>query len=180
MIKKILLILAAAILLLVIVVSLRPSQFTVTRSATIPASPEVVSAQVNDFHKWQEWSPWAKMDPACKFAFSGPESGVGAGFSWDGNNDVGAGTMKITESKPGELVKMDLDFTKPMEGHNLTVFTFKPNGSGTDVTWTMSGENGFMGKLFGLFVDCDKMVGDQFVKGLENLKGVVTKAPATH
>jgi hypothetical protein len=180
MIKKILLILVAAILLLVIVASLRPSQFTVTRWATIPATPEVVFAQVNDFHKWQEWSPWAKMDPACKFAFSGPDSGVGAGFSWDGNNDVGAGTMKITESKPGELVKIDLYFTKPMEGHNLTVFTFKPNGASTDVTWTMSGENGFMGKLFGLFVDCDKMVGEQFIQGLRNLSGVVTKAPTTN
>ncbi len=180
MIKKILLILVAAILLLVIVASLRPSQFTVTRWATIPATPEVVFAQVNDFHKWQEWSPWAKMDPACKFAFSGPDAGVGAGFSWEGNNDVGAGTMKITESRPGELVKMDLDFTKPMEGHNLTVFTFKPNGASTDVTWTMYGENGFMGKLFGLFVDCDKMVGEQFIQGLRNLSGVVTKAPTTN
>lgn len=129
-----------------IVVSLRPSQFTVTRSASIPASPEVVFAQVNDCHKWQEWSPWAKMDPARKFAFSGPESGVGAGFSWDGNNDVGAVTMKISQSKPGKSMKMNLDFTKPMEGPNLKVFTFKPNGTGTDVTWTMSGENGFMGQ----------------------------------
>lgn len=180
MIKKILLILVAAILVLVIVVSLRPSQFTVTRWSTIPATPEVVFAQVNDFHKWQEWSPWAKMDPACKFAFSGPDSGVGAGFSWDGNYDVGAGTMKITESKPGELVKMDLDFTEPMEGHNLTVFTFKPNGASTDVTWTMSGENGFMGKLFGLFVDCDKMVGEQFIQGLRNLSDVVKKAATTN
>jgi hypothetical protein len=41
----------------------------------------------------------------------------------------------------------------------------------------MSGRNNFIGKAFGLFVDCDKMVGGQFEKGLASMKAIVEAAP---
>ncbi len=176
MLKIILLSLVVLLAVFLIFVATRPSHFSITRSATFPAPPDKVFPLVNDFHLWNDWSPWAKMDPNCKNSFSGATAGVGAGFAWDGNNDVGTGSMLITESRPNELIKLDLDFIKPMQGKNLTVFTFKPNGTGTDVTWTMSGENGFMGKLFGVIINCDKMVGDQFEKGLESMKALAEAA----
>ena len=175
MLKKILLGLVAVIVILLIVVALQPADFRITRTAVIPAPPATVFEQINDFQKWNAWSPWAKLDPNVKNSFDGPRAGVGAKFSWSGNNEVGEGSMKITASKPSESVVMDLVFTKPMAATNLTEFTLKPEGSGTSVTWAMSGKNGFMGKAFSLFVNCDKMVGTQFEKGFENLKAVVAK-----
>ena len=175
MLKKILLGLAAVIVILLIVVAMQPADFRITRTAVIPAPPAAVFEQINDFQKWNAWSPWAKLDPNVKNSFDGPRAGVGAKFSWSGNNEVGEGSMKITASKPSESVVMDLVFTKPMAATNLTEFTLKPEGSGTSVTWAMSGKNGFMGKAFSLFVNCDKMVGTQFEKGFENLKAVVAK-----
>ena len=91
MIINILIGLAAVIIVFFILVSLRPSVFCVSRSITVSAPPEAVFAQVNDFHKWEAWSPWAKMDPNAKNSFSGPAAGVGAAFAWSGNNKVGAG-----------------------------------------------------------------------------------------
>ncbi len=176
MILKIFLGLAAVVAIFLIVVASQPSEFRVTRSASIPAPVSVVFEQVNDLHKWQAWSPWAKMDPAAKVSFAGPSAGVGASFSWAGNEKIGEGRMTITESRPGELVRFKLEFKKPFEGTNDAEFTFKPQDNGTAVSWSMSGQNNFLFKAVGLFMNCDKMVGDQFEEGLRNLTAVSAAA----
>ena len=175
--RKKLLIVLAVFLVLVIgfvgFVAMRPADFRIVRSTTISAPPADVFPQVNDFHNWNNWSPWAKIDPNMKAVYEGPESGEGAVYKWFGNDDVGEGIMQITESKPDEEIKIRLEFIKPFAGLNTTLFTFKPEGDKTVVTWDMSGKNPFLGKLFHLIMDMDKMVGDQFEKGLAQMKSVV-------
>src|SRR5438552_10530725 len=102
MLKKFLIAIAAIIVVFVVVVALQPSEFRIVRSATISAPPSDVFAQVNDFHNWEAWSPWAKLDPAAKNSFEGPSAGTGAIFKWSGNGDVGEGIMTLTESRPSE------------------------------------------------------------------------------
>jgi hypothetical protein len=155
-----------------VVIAGRPDEFIVSRSGKISAPPAIVFAQVNDFHKWEAWSPWAKMDPQCKNTFDGAADGAGAGFAWDGNKKVGAGRMTILESRPGDLIRIKLEFLKPFKATNTAEFTFKPDGNQTAVSWSMSGKNNFFFKVFGLFVDCDKMVGKDFEKGLAAMKSV--------
>ena len=174
MITKVLIGLAALIIIFLTVVALRPADFRVERSATIDAPAMALFEQVNDHHKFVAWNPFVKLDPNVKNTFSGPESGVGAVCSWDGNKDVGAGSATIIESKPGELVRERMDWKRPMEGVATVDFTFKPAGDKTVVTWAMYGKNGFMGKLISLFMDCDKMVGPRFEQGLANLDKVTT------
>ena len=171
--KKILLILLALVAILAIVIQTRPGEFTVTRSAVIPAPPAEVFPHVNNLHLWNEWSPWAKLDPNATNTFAGPDEGKGASMSWAGNNEVGEGTMTITESQPSEKVGFDLEFRKPMAGASQVEFTFAPEGEQTKVTWTMAGKNNFVGKAFGLLMDCEKMCGDQFEQGFKNLEEVV-------
>ncbi len=170
MILKILIVLTVLIAILLIVIALRPSDFRYSRSATIAATPATLFEHISDLHKFQAWNPWAEIDPNSKVTFIGPASGVGAAFSWAGNNDVGEGTMTLIESKPGELARFKMEFRKPMEGTSTAEFTFKPEGEKTIVTWSMFGPNNFMAKAAGLFINCDKLVGDQFEKGLGNLK----------
>jgi len=150
----------------------RPDEFKVVRSATMAASPTTVFEQVNDFHKWNDWSPWAKLDPNCKNTFDGASAGKGAIFAWDGNNKVGAGRMTVLESQSPELIRINLEFLRPFKATNIAEFVFKPEGKGTAVTWNMFGKNNFMSKAFGLFVDCEKMVGKDFEKGLASLKAI--------
>ena len=173
MLIKILIVLAILVVVFVVVVSLRPSEFRVERSVVMAAPPAVIFAQVNDLRQWQEFSPWAKMDPAAKNTFAGPAYGVGAGFEWAGNKQVGEGRMTIIESRPHELIRFRLDFVKPFAGTNTAEFTFKPKGDQTTVTWSMTGKNNFLFKAVGLFMDCDKMVGGQFEQGLASLKALV-------
>lgn len=156
-------------------VALQPAEFRIVRTARIAAAPSAVFAQVNDFHNWQAWSPWLALDPAAKTTFEGPAAGTGAGFGWSGNDKVGEGHMLVTDSKPSDLVRIKLDFVKPMAGTAMTDITFKPVGSETEVTWAMYGQNGFLGKAMCFFVNTDKMVGGDFERGLANLKSVAEK-----
>lgn len=172
MLKKILIVLAVLVIAFVVYVAQRPADFRVERSTTISAPAAVIFGRVNDLHAWQEFSPWAKLDPAAKVTFTGPQAGVGSAFAWDGNSDVGEGTMTITESKPAELVRFRLDFLKPMPGTSTADFTFRQSGSGTVVTWSMFGKNNFVCRAVCVFMDMDKMVGGQFEEGLAKLKAL--------
>lgn len=173
MLVKILVALAVIAVVLVAVVVAQSSTFRIARSATISAPPERVFAEVNDLHKWEAWSPWLKADPAAKTAYEGAPAGTGAAFRRSGNKDVGEGRMTILESRPGELVRIKLEFFKPFAATNTAEFTFKPAGDGTAVTWSMSGQNNFLARAICVFVNMDKMVGGMFEQGLAQLKTVV-------
>jgi hypothetical protein len=154
---------------LVVVIVMQPGEFRVERSATIAASPPVVFAQVNDFHKWA-WNPWGKIDPAMQQSYEGAPFGTGAVYSWVGNKDVGAGRMTIIESRPSELIRIKMEFFKPFAATDTAEFTFTQESNQTAVTWSMSGTNNFFAKAFHLFINMNKMIGDQFVKGLTDMK----------
>lgn len=168
----ILAILAALVVALLVLIALQPGSFVVSRSATVAAPPAAVFGHVNDFRKWADWSPWAKLDPAMKLTFDGPAAGKGAVYRWAGNSEVGEGQMTILDSKPGERVEILLEFIKPFAAVNNTEFVFKPDADKTVVTWNMTGTNDFMAKAVCLFVSMDKMVGGDFEKGLAQLKSV--------
>jgi hypothetical protein len=173
MLKKILIAVAVLVLVFVIIVATRPSDFRIVRSTTIAAPASVVFPHVNDLHKWDAWSPWAKLDPAMKQIHEGAAEGVGAVYSWAGNSEVGEGRMTITDSRTNELVRIKLEFIKPFAAVNTTEFTFKADGAQTTVTWNMTGENNFVSKAFCMFMNMDKMIGGDFEKGLAGLKTVV-------
>jgi uncharacterized protein YndB with AHSA1/START domain len=167
--------LAALLLILLIVIAMRPNEFRIERSDLMNAPPAKVFEQVNNFHKWDDWSPWAKLDPNCRNVFEGAPAGQGAGFFWDGNQKVGSSRMTITESRPNDLIRINLQFYRPFAATNTTEYTFVPEGSQTRMTWSMSGRNNFMSKAFGLFCNMDKMVGTDFEKGLAAIKAIVEK-----
>jgi len=178
LLKRILIGLAAVISLVVGLVSMRPNTFHVERSTTIAGPVTSVFAQVNDFHKWVDWSPWENLDRSMKKTFEGAPIGRGSVYSWDGNDDVGAGRMTILESRPDALVRINLEFFRPMEDVCTTEFAFENVDSKTDVTWSMRGKHTFISKAFCMFMDMDKMIGGDFERGLAQLKSVVEIPPA--
>jgi len=165
---------AAIIVVFLVVVAMQPADFKVERSATMRAPAPAAFAQVNDFQNWRAWSPWEKVDPQLKRQYQGPKAGTGAVYAWQGNKDVGEGRMTITESKPAELVRIQLEFFQPFAATNTAEFSFKPAGpDSTSVTWTMTGQNNFVSKAICVFVNMDKMVGGMFEQGLTQMKTVV-------
>ncbi len=166
------------VVVLAFIISRQPDTFRVTRTTITHAQPFAVFSVVSDMKRWNEWSPWAKMDPDCKYEFEGPTAGVGAIYKWTGNSKVGAGKMTITETQSPNLVRIKLEFYKPFKGINDVEFTFRPETSGTLVSWSMAGKNTFISKAMSLVMNCDKMVGGSFEQGLAALKTIVEQPAA--
>ncbi|MGA8891025.1 MAG: SRPBCC family protein [Anaeromyxobacteraceae bacterium] len=173
MLKKILAVFVAVAFLAAIFVASRPSTYRIERSAVVNAPVEDVYPNVVVFRKWSRWSPWAKLDPNMAVDYAGPKGGVGSVYHWKGNDKVGEGRMTMTGALKDDLVQIKLEFLKPWEQTSETTFKFAREGAAqTRVTWTMTGTHDWVGKLFALFMDMDKMVGGDFEKGLANLKQV--------
>jgi len=172
LVAKVLVALVVIVVVLVIVIAIQPSEFRVSRTTSVAAPAPVVFAQVNDFHKWPAWSPWARIDPAMKQSYGGASSGAGAVYAWAGNHEVGEGRMTIVESRPSDLIRIKLEFFKPFAGVSTAEFTFKPEGQQTVVTWSMTGRTTFVTKAVHLFLNVDKMIGDNFESGLARIKSL--------
>jgi hypothetical protein len=177
MTAKILIALAALAVMLAAIVALQPSEFRVSRTATIAAPAPVVFAEVNDFRRWRAWSPYDGLDPGMQRIYAGAPEGTGASYAWVGNGEAGEGRATIIDSRPNDLIRIQLDFVKPFAGTAFAQFAFRPEGDRTAVEWSLAGTNNFLAKAVHLFLDMDRMVGDQFEQGLAQLKSVVEGAP---
>jgi hypothetical protein len=179
MLKKILLVIAIIVVGIIIVSRFQPDSYTVERSSTIEAPPEVVFAEVNDFSKWQKYNAWADTDPNAVYTYNETPRGVGASCSWKGNSDMGAGQMTILESRPNAYVKVDLEFIEPFEGKAITEYVLAPVNGGTQITQRMTSEHNFFSKIMCLFMDMDQMIGEKFEEGQRRmqagLKGMQTE-----
>lgn len=145
------------------------------RGIRINAPPEKVAPLITDFRKWVAWSPWEKKDPDLKRTYSGNANGVGAVYAWDGNKNVGSGRMEILESAPAKI-RIKLDFFAPFKASNMAEFSFTPQNGATDVDWVMTGENLFIGKVMSIFIDMDKMIGNDFEAGLAGMKAAAERS----
>ena len=165
----------AIVVVILILAAMRPDTFRIERKIAIRATPDKVYGLIDDFHNWQSWSPWEKLDPAMNRGFSGPDKGKGAGYTWQGNKKVGKGAMEILEATTPAKIVIKLDFFEPFEAHNTAQFDLAHNGGETSVTWAMFGPSPFMMKIMHLFMNMDKMVGKDFEEGLNNLKAQAEK-----
>ena len=153
----------------------KPDIFAVQRTASIKAPPDKIFPLINDFHRWGTWSPYEKIDPEMKRSYGPITAGKGATYGWEGNKNIGSGSMEILDAPAPQKVTIKLDFTRPFEAHNVAEFTLRPAGDSTSVTWSMRGPVPFFAKIIHMFMDMDKMVGGQFAEGLGNLKAAAEK-----
>src|SRR5919109_5619702 len=124
MVKKLLVAVVVVLVAFAAFVATRPAAYRVSRSTTIAAPPALVYTQVADFHRWDAWSPWAKLDPAMKTTYAGPVAAPGSAYAWAGNGKVGEGRMTIVDATPGERIAIRLEFIKPFEATSSTEFSF--------------------------------------------------------
>ncbi len=157
------------IAIILVVAATKPNTVHYERSTVINTRPERILAQIDDFREWGAWSPWDKLEPDTKRTYSGASSRVGAKYAWEGKKKAGVGNMEITQVTP-DSVKLDLNFIKPWEAQCITLFKTTPEGQHTRLIWTMDGPNTYMGKVFGLFMNMDSMIGKDFETGLAGIK----------
>jgi Polyketide cyclase / dehydrase and lipid transport len=175
MFKIIVIIVGISVVGLLLYAASRPDRFHIERSTHMAATSEAIYPYLSDFHKNQLWSPYEKKDPAMQRTFSGAESGKGSIYEFAGNREVGKGRLEIVETQAPTRVVLTLDMLEPIQGHNLVTYSIRPDGNGSEVSWAMDGDCGFVGKLMGIFFNMDKMIGKDFSTGLADLKALVEK-----
>ena len=168
-------VLVAGVTVVLILAVMKPDQFRVSRSAAIKAPPEKIFPLINDFKAWTAWSPYENKDPAMKRTYGSSTSGKGATYAWEGNSNVGAGNMWITDAPAPSKLTLELNMAKPIEAHNIVDFTLVPAGDTTTVTRVMRGEAPYFAKIIHVFFNMDKMVGGDFEAGLAKLKATAEK-----
>jgi uncharacterized protein YndB with AHSA1/START domain len=175
MLWTILAIIAVVIAGILIFAATKPDVFRVQRSATIAAPADKIFPHLLDFQRWPSWSPYEKKDPDMKRTFSGPATGPGATYAWEGDKNIGTGRIEVTEVAPNARLAFDLIMLKPFQARNKGEFTLEPQGNGTRVTWAMHGPAPYFSKLMQVFCNMDRMVGGDFEKGLADLKTISEK-----
>ena len=152
----------------------KPDSFRVQRVVLVNAPSDKVFPLVNDIKAWTVWSPYEKKDPAMKRTYGAVTAGKGATYAWEGDKNVGQGSIEMIESGPRKIV-IKLDFLKPFEAHNMGEFLLEPKGDSTSVTWATYGPSPYISKVIGTFINIDDMIGRDFEKGLADLKAAAEK-----
>ncbi len=152
-------------------VSSFPTEMNVTATRVINAPTADIHAQIEDLHKWPDWSFWDAADPTLTYEYSGADKGVGAIVNWVGKD--GPGSMTVTASDPEKGFWYDLAFGEPgQEMSSKGVVLYEPVDGGTQVTFEMRGDlEGFLGQLMGWIMT--PMVTEAFKANLENIAGIV-------
>ena len=144
--------------------------FRYARSTLIAAPAEAILPEIADLRRHELWSPFARPDGETVGAYGG-SPGEGQSYSFSGGRS-GQGRIRIDAVRP-ERVVMTLAMLKPVKATNTVEFTLEPRRNGVDVTWAMSGPQTLLGRLMGLFINCETMCGAQFERGLADLKTLV-------
>lgn len=157
-------------------VAMKPSYSEISREVAINAPPEKVFGFINNRTIANSWNPFLQKDKSAKITFEGPETGVGSSTIWEGGKELGVGRATVTEVVPNQKLTVKLEYKEPFVMAQEANYLLRQEGGQTIVTWKVGGHNTFLAKLFCTFMDMEKMVGDVFTDGLNQLKTQVEKA----
>jgi hypothetical protein len=175
--KKVLLFIAALVAIALITALFVNKNMHAEREVVINKPKQQIFDYIKYVKNQDNYAKWNKMDPAMKKEYTGTDGAVGFSYAWDSDNkDVGKGSQTIAAIKEGERIDCDLHFIKPWESLAKTYQTVTAvNDSTTKVSWGFESKMAYPMNIMKLFMDMDKMIGDDFSIGLTNLKGVLEK-----
>ncbi len=174
--KRIFIGILALIALVLIVALFVKKEYTIEREVTIAKPKQEVFDYIKLLKNQANYSVWVKKDPNAKMEYKGTDGTVGFVSSWDGNSDVGKGEQEIKKITEGERIDLGLHFIEPMEGVADAYFaTTAIDSSQTKVKWSFHNKVKYPFNIICLFMDMDKMIGNDLAGGLTNLKTVLEK-----
>lgn len=156
-----------------------PKTYDVQRSRVIAASSDQVWPYVSNWEKINTWSPWVRMDSTIKLTYEGDQGSVGSKYSWD-SKKMGSGEQTITALDPNKTMEAELKIRMFGESTSKTFISLQDTAGGTKVTWGMNGNNTFMGRVFGVLMNADKMIGESYEKGLNSLDSLIATVPKSN
>lgn len=147
--------------------------YSIEKSITVNAPPEVCYDKVTDLNQYAAWNPWSQMEPDANKKIEGTPKTAGHSYKWEGKK-IGEGKLTIKEVHPHTSAKIELEFFKPWKSVALDAWTFEASGNQTKITWKNGGPLAYpTARLLGPFIM--KNLSQQFEQGLHNLKDLCEK-----
>lgn len=176
-IKKILIAVVIIIAIPLIVALFTKKEYAVEREVIINKPKQEVFDYIKFVKNQDNYSVWAKMDPAMKKEYKGTDGTVGFISAWDSQiKDVGKGEQEIMKISDGERLDFELRFKVPFEATDNAYMTTKTIAENqTKVKWGFEGKMNYPMNFMLLFMDMEKMLGTDLAIGLTNLKQVLEK-----
>ncbi|MCH7415374.1 SRPBCC family protein [Belliella sp. R4-6] len=170
------------ILFLIIAIPLIAALFTkkdvhVSREITIEQPKKVVFDYMKYLKNQHNYSKWDSIDPNMERNYSGTDGEVGFIYSWKSDDpQVGIGEQEILAIDDANRIEYALRFTEPFKGESLVYLEFEALSSNkTKVIWGFDETYDYPKNILLWFFDLDKMIGDDFGIGLNNLKEIMEK-----
>ena len=169
------LVLVGIIVLLLITGLFIDGKYDVEREVTINKPKQEVFDYIKYLKNQNNFSVWAKIDPAMKTEFRGEDGTVGFVSAWDSEDPkAGKGEQKIIKIDEGQRIDYELHFIEPLEATDFAYLTTDAvNDSVTAVKWGFDGKMKYPMNLMLLFMDMEEMLAPDLQNGLENLKTIL-------
>lgn len=178
--KKIILVVVVIIAIVLVIAAILPSDYAVERAVVIEKPRAEVFDYVVLLRNQDNFSVWAGMDPMMKKTFKGVDGTVGFVSAWESKDpNVGKGEQEIMQIDPLNRIDYEMRFIEPFEAKDQAFMLFEPiNDSTTKVVWGFSGSFPYPMNLMMPFMNMEEMLGNDFSKGLENLKTILEQKPS--
>jgi uncharacterized protein YndB with AHSA1/START domain len=168
---------AGIIVLLLIIGLFLKKDYSIKTEVVINKSKAVVFEYLKHLKNQNKFSVWASMDPNMKTEFRGTDGTEGFISAWDSDmKNVGKGEQEILKVVDGERIDYEIRFLKPYKSTSWAyITTATVNDNQTRVRWEFNGNMKYPTNLMLLFMNMEKMVGNDLNKGLQNLKTILEK-----
>lgn len=172
----ILLVIVGIIALLLIIALFTKKNYAVERSIEINRPVSTVFDYIKYLKNQDSFSKWGSLDPDMKKEYRGTDATPGFVSAWEGNKKVGKGEQEIKSITDGQRLDTELRFIKPFPAVSNAYMTTEPVNNGiTLVKWGFASRMNYPMNIMLVFMNMDKMVGNDFAVGLNNLKNLLEK-----
>ncbi|MBF4983946.1 SRPBCC family protein [Nonlabens mediterrranea] len=150
--------------------SLQDGSYYISEKKTIKAPPEMVYEQISDFKNWNHWNPWTNSSDVTN-TLGDVTTGINGFYTF--TDEYGNGSMTFTALEPQKSIEADMEYhTGLTDSNSIVTMSLNPVPEGTEVTWTIKGEDGLKNKvmnfIFGL--DLEEEIRPMYKKGLNNIE----------
>ena len=149
--------------------------YSVERTIIVAKSNDETFAFLKLLRNQDRFSKWANLDPNMKKEYTGTDGTPGFISKWESDHkQVGHGEQEIKRIVEGERIESELRFLKPFAGVAQAYTSTKPTSENeTMVAWGFNSRMNYPMNILLVFMNMEKMIGNDFEEGLKNMKKLI-------
>ncbi|SHG55498.1 Polyketide cyclase / dehydrase and lipid transport [Pedobacter caeni] len=170
MIIKIIVVIIAIVSVSLVIAMFSKNKYTLTREIIVNQPADTVFNYLKYLRNQPEYNKWLLLDPNTKISYKGEADGLpGAILTFESSDSkTGKGEFEIKKITAGEKVDFEIRFRAFTANGYMAVRALSPNS--TKLTWVYNSGMNWPVNLVLLFIDMDKIIGNDIAESLTNMK----------